>query len=115
MCVLCWQFLTEDHWTEKHFGGDATAGVDREHIRRRDWRHRTQILNHVLRAYGLSLEDWQSRSYVLSNRKGSTVIIQDLGRLWPAAEQLVGRSLDPLDPQLIEALQGTGHAPDSVR
>ena len=52
---------------------------------------------------------------MLSNRKGSTVIIQDLGRLWPAAEQLVGRSLDPLDPQLIEALQGTGHAPDSVR
>jgi hypothetical protein len=104
MCVLCWQFLTEDHWTEKHFGREATAGGDREHIRRRDWRHRTQVLNHILGAYGLCLEDWQSRSYVLSDRKGSTVIVQDVGGLWPAAEQLVGRLLDPLDPQLIEAL-----------
>ena len=73
------------------------------------------MLNHILGAYGLCLEDWQSRSYVLSDRKGSTVIVQDLGGLWPAAEQLVGRPLDPLDPQLIEALQGTGHAPDSVQ
>ena len=123
MCVLCWQFLTEDHWTERHYGGDdsatvdgdATAGDDREHIRRRDWRRRTQVLNHILGAYGLRLEDWQSRSYVLSDRKGSTIIVQDLGGLWRAAEQLVGRSLDPLDPQLIEALQGAGRAPDSAR
>lgn len=106
MCVLCWQFLTEDHWSEKHFhiGEDAAAGGDREHIRRRDWRHRTQVLNHILGAYGLRLEDWQSRSYVLSDRKGSTIIVQDLGGLWPAAEQLVGRPLDPLDPQLISTL-----------
>lgn len=123
MCVLCWQFLTEDHWTENHVGrddpatvsGGAMAGGDREHIRRRDWRHRTQVLNHILGAYGLRLDDWQSRSYILSDRKGGTSLVQNLGELWPAAEQLVGRSLDPLDPQLIDALQGAGRAPENSR
>ena len=113
MCVLCWQFLTEDHWSERYLSGDETVSGDREHIRRRDWRRRTQVLNHILGVYGLRLEDWQSRSYMLSNRKGSTMIVQDVGGLWPAAEQLVGRSLDPLDPQLIEALQEVSHVPGS--
>lgn len=125
MCVLCWQFLTEAHWTEKHVDvggddsatvdGDVSAGGDRERIRRRDWRRRTQVLNHILGVYGLRLEAWQSRHYVLSDRKGSTIIVQDLGGLWPAAEQLAGRSLDPLDPQLIDALHGVAHAPGRAR
>ena len=115
MCVLCWQFLTEDHWTESHLGEDSAVSGDREHIRRRDWRRRTQVLNHVLGVYGLRLEDWQSRSYLLSDRKGNTIIVQNVGELWPAAQQLVGRSLDPLDPQLIEALQEVDRAPGSDR
>jgi hypothetical protein len=123
MCVLCWQFLTADHWTESHIGrddsamekGDTATGDKREHIRRRDWRRRTAVLNHILGAYGLSVDDWQSRSYMLSDRKGGTLLVQNLGELWPAAEQLVGRCLDPLDPQLIDALQAAGHAPESTR
>lgn len=123
MCVLCWQFVTEDHWTESHVGRDdaaavsedAAAGGEREHIRRRDWRRRTEVLHHILGAYGLRLDDWQSRSYMLSDRQGSTTLVQNLGELWPAAAQLVGRALDPLDPQLIDALQGAGRAPKSTR
>jgi hypothetical protein len=112
MCVLCSQSLfVEPHWTDrKHDAGEpaatVTAGSDRERHRRRDWQHRAKILNHILSYYGLSLDNWQNRHYVLSNRKGRTEMVTDLGALWPVAAQLLGRPLDPLDPQLIEALSG---------
>ena len=41
----------------------------------------------------MRLDDWHSRSYVLSDRKGKTAIVQDLGALWPTAQQLAGRPL----------------------
>jgi len=109
MCVLCWQFLTDDHWTEQQFAADdsmtATAGGERERTRRRARYHRTQVLNQILSHYGLRLDDWHSRSYVLSDRTGKTVMVQDLGALWPAAQELAGRPLDPLDAGLLAALR----------
>src|SRR5215470_3029292 len=109
MCVLCWQFLSAEHWTEKVFEAeDNTAtgavGSARERVRRRDRYQRTRILNQILHHYGLRLDDWHSRSYVLSDRKGSTVLVHDLGEIWPAAQQLARRRLDPLEPQFIAAL-----------
>ena len=109
MCVLCWQFLNETHWTEQSFanGQDnavATAGSDQAQARRRDWHRRTQVLNDVLGSYGLSLDNWQSRHYILSDRKGNTVLVENLGALWPAAQQLLGRPLDPLDPFFLQTL-----------
>ena len=39
MCVLCWQFLTESHWTDRRFEDHdpttTTAGDDHERARRR--------------------------------------------------------------------------------
>ena len=108
MCVLCWQFLTESHWTDRRFEDHtpttAMAGSDHERARRRARHHRTRVLNQILTHYGLRLDDWHSRSYVLSDRKGKTAIVQDLGALWPTAQQLAGRLLDPLDPWLLARL-----------
>ena len=108
MCVLCSQSLVaEPHWTDRQpAAGEpvAMAGSDQERHRRRDWQHRSQLLNHVLGCYGLSLDNWQNRHYVLSDRKGRSEIVSDLGALWPAAAQFLGRPLDPLDPQFIEVL-----------
>jgi len=116
MCVLCWQFFGEGHWTEQVFEAEdnaatGTAGSTREHARRRDRYQRTRILNQILRHYGLRLDDWHSRSYVLSDRKGSTVLVRDLGEIWPAAQQLARRRLDPLEPQFLAALG----QPDAIR
>jgi hypothetical protein len=113
MCVLCWQFLAEDHWTDRPFdhseaAATGTAGSDGERSRRRHRYHRTRVLNRILSHYGLRLDDWHSRSYVLGDRKGKTVLVQDLGELWPAAQQLAGRCLDPLDPRLLEVLERHG-------
>lgn len=120
MCVLCWQFLSPDHWTEQQFDGQETAAVvtagnAREGARRRDRYHRTRVLNQILSHYGLRLDDWQSRSYVLRDRKGSTVMVRDLRDLWPAAQQLARRRLDPLEPQFLAALSqpGTSQEPGS--
>jgi hypothetical protein len=113
MCVLCWQFLSESHWTEQFFETEDTAatgtvGSARERSRRRDRYHRTRVLNQILSHYGLRLDDWHSRSYLLSDRKGRTVLVHDLGELWPAAQQLARRRLDPLEPQFLAALGQQG-------
>ncbi len=109
MCVLCWQFVSEGHWTEQQLNDEdsttGTAGSERERTRRRQRYHRTQVLNRILNHYGLRLDDWHNRSYMLSDRKGTTLLVQDLGALWPAAQQLAGRCLDPLDPCFLAALQ----------
>lgn len=110
MCVLCsMSLLVEPHWTDRQQQvgesvATATAGSDHERQRRRDWQHRAQLLNHILGYYGLSLDNWQNRHYVLNDRKGRSEMVTDLGAVWPAAAQLLGRPLDPLDPRLIEAL-----------
>jgi len=113
MCVLCWQLVTEEHWTEQRLQpSDATviAGGESERSRRRAWHHRTQVLNHILGCYGLRLDTWQSRHYMLSDRKGSTLLVQDLGALWPAAQQLAGHVLDPLETRFLDALACSGQA-----
>jgi hypothetical protein len=64
-----------------------------------------RLLNRVLAHFGLELGDWSGRVYVLSDRKGRSAVVDDLGGLWVAAEQIAGRPLDPLDPALVSALR----------
>src|SRR2546426_1414115 len=116
MLVRFWHFLREGYWTDQESEAEdnpraCTAGSTREHARRRDRYQRTRILNQILRHYGLRLDDWHSRSYVLSDRKGSTVLVHDLGEIWPAAQQLARRRLDPLEPQFLAVLG----QPDATR
>ncbi len=111
MCVLCGQdFVAQAHWTDRHVedrartSGPAGDPGDYQRDRRRDRAHRVVLMNEVLRHYGLRVEDWSGSKYVLRDRKGRSELVQDLGSLWPAAAKLAGRSLDPLDPALCEAL-----------
>ena len=78
--------------------------VEYQRDRRRDRGHRVVLTNEVLRHYGLRVEDWSGSKYVLRDRKGRSELVQDLGSLWPAAAKLAGRTPDPLDPALCEAL-----------
>jgi hypothetical protein len=111
MCVLCGQdFVAQVHWTDRHLEDRARAAapgsdpVTFQGDRRRERAHRVVLTNGVLHHYGLKLEDWNGSKYVLRDRKGRSELVQDLGSLWPAAEKLAGRPLDPLDPTLREAL-----------
>jgi hypothetical protein len=91
MCALCGALLTS-HWAESGSG-------------RRERVFRAQLVNRVLRHFGLELTDWAGRVYLLHDRKGKTAVVEDLGGLWAAAERLAGRQLDPLDPHLVASLR----------
>ena len=80
----------EDHWAEQ--GG------------RRGRALRVGLVNRILDHFGLHLDDWSGRVYVLRDRKGQSVVVANLGTLWAEAERLAGRPLDPLDPELLAAL-----------
>jgi hypothetical protein len=58
----------------------------------------------VLGFYGLRLDDWGGRVWVLRDPKGRSSVVADLGSLWIEAEKLAGRKLDPLDTELVAAL-----------
>ncbi len=108
MCVLCGEFVAHAHWSDRHVedrarGADAD-GFDYHRERRRDRTRRAALANEVLRHYGLRVADWNGSKYLLSDRKGRSELVQDLGSLWPAAAKLAGRTPDPLDPELRGAL-----------
>jgi hypothetical protein len=90
MCSLC-NVLVSDHWAEQEGG-------------RRGRVFRVRLLNRVLGFYGLRLDDWSGRVWVLRDLKGRSVVVRDLGSLWLEAEKLAGRKLDPLDPALVASL-----------
>ena len=90
MCVLC-NVLATEHWAEQNGG-------------RRGRVMRVRLLNRVLGFYGLRLDDWSGRVWVVRDRKGRSAGVGDLGSLWVEAERLAGRPLDPLDPDLLTAL-----------
>jgi len=111
MCVLCGQdFVAQVHWTDRHLEDRARAAApgsdptEHQRDRRRERAQRVALTREVLRHYGLKLDDWGGSKYVLRDGKGRSEIVQDLGSLWPAAEKLAGRTLDPLEPRLVEAL-----------
>jgi hypothetical protein len=90
MCGLCGVLLNET-WAEE--AGDRRARV-----------LRLKLLNRVLAHFGLRLDEWAGRVYVLRDRTGRTAVVDDLGSIWREAERLAGRPLDPLDPQLLAGL-----------
>jgi hypothetical protein len=94
MCILCYGFAGESHWTE-------TLGGDQANSRGR----RREVAAAVLRCYGLELKGGlNGAAWVVSDRKGRSKVVLGLGELWPAAQELTGTRLDPLDPVLLEAL-----------
>lgn len=103
MCSLCGILLNEGTWAERD--ADGADGSPARHGRARSRLRRVDALNRVLGHFGLGVRDWQNAAYVLHDAKGRQEIIEDLGGLWPAAERMAGRPLDPLDPALLARLR----------
>ena len=108
MCVLCGEFVSSPHWAERRAEdgarGPEAASFDYHRERRRERARRAVLASRILLFYGLKVRDWDGASYLLSDGKGRTEIVRDLGALWPAAGRLSGRTPDPLDPALRSAL-----------
>jgi len=101
MCGLCGVFLTETHWTDASVSTPGKGARTRRHERL----HRVALANRVLKHYGLKVSDWQGSAYLLASQTGQTTVVPSIAAVWPAAEQLRKRTLDPLDEKLIEALE----------
>jgi len=92
MCGLCGMFGVAEHWTDGA-GGSRAEG-----------QHRVAVGNHLLAMFGLRLAEWSGR-YTLTGPTGGSAVVDNFGSLWPAAERLVGRQCDPLDPGVIAAAE----------
>jgi hypothetical protein len=106
MCVLCGQLFTEIHWSERLLDPAQVSQGEGETLRRQSRHARTGLIKGVLAHYGLDVrDDLSATNYVLDNRKGVQLVVASLAELWPAAAQMTGRPLDPLDDALLDHLR----------
>lgn len=105
MCALCGVLGGKDHWTEPVKREGVYVRAHDPAMRRRERTLRIFQTNTILRLFALSIEDWQGESYILRTRTGKSEIVADLAALWPVAEKLAGRTLDLLDPEVIDRRQ----------
>ncbi|RKU97617.1 hypothetical protein DDP38_01355 [Helicobacter pylori] len=126
MCVLCGELISSFHWTDENYG---TNGSDSYEIdenlrepnalisanenareRKRARLKRVGLLNQILAFYGLKIGDWQGTKFVLCDKKGQSVIVNDLGDLWDKAQKLAKKEMDALDSNLLAFLNQNPHA-----
>lgn len=101
MCGLCGVLGGESDWT----AAPAAAASNAAATRRAQRLQRVRTVNLVLARFGLALTDWEGANFLLTNRTGRTEIVENFAQVWQAAERILGRPCDPLDPALIASLE----------
>ncbi len=104
MCGLCGVLGGRGHWTESASHPEAFPGRTESSTRRAERQVRAHLCAPILKHYGLSLSDWGGQAYMLKHATGRTVLVENLGQLWAAAEELTGAACDPLDEGLLAGL-----------
>jgi len=100
MCANCGFPAAPGHWTE----AGATSGPDRLRERFR----RAQVLQAVLRPFGLATYDGGLIPGIqVSTLSGNQSIVMTLEDVWPLAEKLIGHAIDPLDPHFTAPPEAT--------
>lgn len=123
MCVLCGELIRSFHWTdgtdgsgsyeidENLKGPNALISVsENARERKRARLKRVGLLNRILAFYGLKIDDWQGAKFVLCDKKGQSMIVNDLGDLWGKAQKLAKKEMDALDSNLLAFLNQQTHA-----
>ncbi|RVZ07247.1 hypothetical protein EC524_03880 [Helicobacter pylori] len=126
MCVLCGELISSFHWTDENYGtnGSDSYEIDEnlrepnalisanENARERKKARlkRVGLLNQILAFYGLKINDWQGAKFVLCDKKGQSVIVNDLGDLWDKVQNLAKKKMDALDSNLLAFLNQNPHA-----
>lgn len=109
MCVLCGEFVSSPHWTDRKFEDAVREGRisegEYQMMRRRGRIERARLVGEILSHYRLKLDDWSGTKYILRDGKGRSEIVGDLGGVWTAAQKLLTDAPDPLDPKFIEKMK----------
>ncbi|PUD59144.1 hypothetical protein [Helicobacter pylori] len=117
MCVLCGELISSFHWTDGIDGSSSyendenlrepnalISANENARERKRARLKRVGLLNQILAFYGLKIGDWQGAKFVLCDKKGQSVIVNDLGDLWGKAQKLAKKEMDALDSNLLAFL-----------
>jgi hypothetical protein len=104
MCALCGVLGGKVHWSDSASAPAVFAGRTEPQTRLRERQTRVRILNAVLKRQGVAVKDWSGNAYLLTGRTGRTAIVDTIGEIWPAAEQISGRPCDPLDEPYLSTL-----------
>ncbi|WQU15626.1 hypothetical protein KVD16_05145 [Helicobacter pylori] len=117
MCVLCGELISSFHWSDENYGSDSyeigeglkepnalISANENARERKRARLKRVGLLNQILAFYGLKINDWQGAKFVLCDKKGRSVIVNDLGDLWGKAQKLAKKEMDALDSNLLAFL-----------
>ncbi len=123
MCVLCGELISSFHWSDENYGSDSyeidenlrepnalISTNENARERKRARLKRVGLLNQILAFYGLKINDWQGTKFVLCDKKGQSVIVNDLGDLWDKAQNLAKKKMDALDSHLLAFLNQNTHA-----
>ena len=105
VCSLCGVLSGASHWAETARGTPGDTGQRRAALR--DRLRRVELLNRVLRPSGLSVDEFEETAYVVRTPTGAAELVPDLAGVWAAAARLRGDAPDPLDPGLLDALEGS--------
>ena len=104
MCALCGVLGGKGHWSEAAAAPAVFANRTEPQTRGRERQARTRLLNRALKYHGILVKDWSDSSYLLTSLTGRTAIVDGIADVWPAAERLAGRPIDPLDEQYLATL-----------
>ncbi|GAA9657596.1 hypothetical protein VN1230_08850 [Helicobacter pylori] len=123
MCILCGELIRSFHWSdgtdgsgsyeinENLKGQNVLVSVNENARERKRARlKRVGLLNRILAFYGLKIDDWQGAKFVLHDKKGQSVIVNDLGDLWGKAQKLAKKEMDALDSNLLAFLNQNTNA-----
>ncbi|GAA7517518.1 hypothetical protein MMM110_02780 [Helicobacter pylori] len=126
MCVLCGELISSFHWSDGIDGSDEDdsyeidenlkgqnaliSANENARERKRARLKRVKLLNQILAFYGLKINDWQGVKFVLCDKKGQSVMVNDLGDLWDKAQNLAKKEMDALDSHLLAFLNQNTNA-----
>lgn len=101
MCVLCGALQSSFHWSIVKDKNNTYEVAQRTNELTRSRYLKIGILNKLLGHFALELRAWSGETFLLSDKKGNTLITQDLSKIWENAKKL-GVILDPLDDKVIK-------------
>lgn len=96
MCEVCAVFGIGTHWTDAAARANARLPAPDISRYRDERRRRIALVNRLTESAGITVSDWDGEAFWVNTSTGRGERATDLNAVWRIAEQLSGRSFDPL-------------------